>query len=300
MTRLAILTATALVLQLVPGDARQSRVEGEGVKPRYGADKGGRDRVFVETKLGITIDGTDQLANMVRSMHPFLSMEKLMIRAEGGFQVVSKNRRKLDYDEARVEVRYDDNDHEYEFQKGQAPEDDKDKLRQMMFFLAAAGRNYTLSPEGEYRSDDPNQDQNGEAMDLMLLGITRMPDGPVKEGDTYEKKWKGQRTEKNKPGRYDFVQKVTVERIEEKDGKKVATLAGELSGKVDSGKDPAADEGWTKCAGKTKTVLEVDTGRVLASEGRGDVTVYFRNTADTGSKQEVKLTFKVEGKLAVK
>jgi hypothetical protein len=272
----------------------------EGPKPRYAADKGDRDHVYVETKLGIKIEGTDQLANMVRSMHPFLSMEKLLIRAEGGLQVVSKNRRKIDYDEARVEVRYDDNDLEFDFQKGQAPVDDKDKLRQMMWYLAAGGRNFTLSPEGEYRSDDPNQDQNGEAMDLMMLGITRMPDGAVKEGDTYEKKWKGQRSEKNKPARYDFTQKVTVEKIEEKDGKKIATLSGELSGKLDSAKDPAADESWTKCAGKSKTVIEAATGRVLSSEGQGEVTVYFRNTADTGAKQEVKLMFKVEGKLAVK
>src|SRR5579872_6478527 len=164
----------------------------EGLKPRYAADKGERDRVYVETKLGIKIEGTEQLANMVRSIHPFLSMEKLLLRAEGGIQVVSKNRRKIEYDEARVEVRYDDNDLELDFQKGQAPVDDKDKLRQMMWFLAAGGRNFTLSPDGEYRSDDPNQDQNGEAMDLVILGITRMPDGPVKEGDTYEKKWKGQ------------------------------------------------------------------------------------------------------------
>lgn len=272
----------------------------DGVKLRYAADKGDRDRVFVETKLGIKIEGTDQLANMVRSMHPFLSMEKLLLRAEGGIQVVSKNRRKIDYDEARVEVRYDDNDLEFDFQKGQAPVDDKDKLRQMMWFLAAGGRNFTLSPDGEYRSDDPNQDQNGEAMDLVLLGITRMPDGPVRAGDTYERKWKGQRTEKNKPGRYDFVQRVTVEKIEDRDGRKVAVLAGELTGRVEGPKDPAAEENWTKCAGKTKTVMEVATGRILESEGKGEVTVYFRNSADTGAKQEVKLSFAVEGKLSVK
>ncbi|HLY73676.1 MAG TPA: hypothetical protein VKU80_06115 [Planctomycetota bacterium] len=282
----------AMLLALLPAQ--------DGVKLRYAAEKSERDRVFLETKLGIRIEGTDQLANFVRSMHPFLSMEKLQIRAEGGIQVVSRNRRKVEYDEARVDARYDDADHEYDFQKGQAPEDDKNKLRQLLWMLAAAGRNFTLSPEGEYRSDDPNQDQNGEAMDLLMLGITRMPDGPVREGDIYEKKWKGQRTEKNKPGRYDFIQKVTVEKIEEKDGRTVATLSGELSGKVDAAKDPGAEEGWTKCAGKTKTVIEVATGRILTSEGKGEVTVYFRNFADTGAKQEVKLRFSVEGKLAVK
>jgi hypothetical protein len=270
------------------------------VQPRYASTLGTRDRVFTEMKLGIKIEGAEQLAGMVRSMHPFLSMEKLVVRAEGGLQVVGKNKRKVDHDEARVELRYDDEDHEFDYQKGQAAEDGKDKLRQMMWFLAAGGRSYSLTAEGEYRSDDPNQDHNGEAMDLMLLGITRMPDGPVREGETYEKKFKGQRSEKNKPARFDFRQKVKVEKIEEKDGRKVATLTSELSGNVEGGKDPNSEENWTKCEGKTKTLIEVDSGRVLASDGKGLVLVYFRNTSDTGAKQELKMSFTVEGKLLVK
>jgi hypothetical protein len=272
----------------------------DAVRPRYPAEQAERDKVYVETKLGIKIEGAETLTNFVRSMHPFLSMEKLLIRAEGGLQVAAKNHRKIEYDEARVEMRYDDEDHEYDFQKGQPPEDDKNKLRQMMWFLAAGGRNFTLSPEGEYRSDDPNQDHNGEAMDLLGLGITRLPERPVKEGDTYEATWKGQRSEKNKPGKFEFTQKVTVEKIEDRDGKKVATLVGELSGKLDGPKDPSAEEAWTKCSGTTKAVIEVESGRILASEGKGAITAYFRNTGDTGGKQELKLTFSVEGKTAVK
>jgi len=286
MIRIALILAL-----LVPQDS---------VKPRYAAEKSGRDKVYSEMKLGVKIEGSDQLANFVRSMHPFLSMEKLLVRAEGGMQVTAKNRRKVEYEEARVELRYDDEDHEYDYQKGQAPEDGKDKLRQMMWFFAAGGKNYTLSPEGEFRSDDLGQDHNGEAMDLIGLGITRMPDKEVKQGDTYEKTWKGQRSEKGKQAKFDFKQKVTVEKIEDKDGKKVATLAGDLTGKLDGGKDPSAEEGWTKCEGKTKAVIELETGRILSSEGKGTVVGYFRNTAENGSKQELKLTFSVEGKLAVK
>lgn len=274
--------------------------QSEGVRPRYASERGARDKVYAEMKMGVKIEGSEPLANFVRSMHPFLSMEKLLIRAEGGYQVVAKNRRKLEHDEARVELRYDDDDYEFDFQKGQAPEDDKNKLRKMMWYLAAGGKNYTLSPEGEYRSDDLTQDHNGEAMDLLAMGITRMPDKEVKQGDTYEKSWKGLRSEKGKQAKFDFVQKVTVEKIEEKDGKRIATLAGDLTGKLDGGKDPSAEEGWTKVEGKTKLVLEVETGRVLASEGKGSVVGYFKNTAENGSKQELTLTFSVEGKMTVK
>ncbi len=275
-------------------------LQSEGVRPRYASDKSGRDKVYVETKMGIKIEGSEQIANFVRSMHPFLSMEKLLIRAEGGAQVVSKNKRKVDYDEARVELRYDDEDHELDFQKGQPAEDAKNKLRQMMWFLAAAGKNYTLSPEGEFRSEDPNQDHNGEAMELIANGIIRMPDKEVKEGETYEKTWKGQRSEKGKQSKFDFKQKVTVEKIEERDGKKVATLSGDLTGQLDGKKDPSAEEGWTKVEGKMKTVIELETGRVLASEGKGAVVGYFKNTAENGSKQECRITFSGEGKLNVK
>lgn len=250
--------------------------------------------------MGVKIEGSDVLANFVRSMHPFLSMEKLLIRAEGGLQVTGRNRRKMDYEEARVELRYDDEEHEYEYQKGQAPEADKDKLRQMMFYFAASGKNFTLSPEGEFRSDDANQDHNGEAMEIIANGIIRMPDKDVKEGETYEKTWKGQRSEKGKQAKFDFKQKVTVEKIEERDGKKVATLSGDLTGQLDGKKDPSAEEGWTKVEGKMKTVIEVETGRVLASEGKGAVVGYFKNTAENGSKQECRITFSAEGKLNVK
>src|SRR6185295_10133168 len=100
-------------------------LQGENAKPRYASNLGARDKVYTETKLGIKITGPEQLAGFVRSMHPFLSMEKLVVRAEGGLQVVGKNRRKVDHDEARVEMRYDDDDHDYDYAKGQPAESDK-------------------------------------------------------------------------------------------------------------------------------------------------------------------------------
>jgi hypothetical protein len=291
MTRLA-LVALALATQ------------SDGVQPRYAAERGKKDKVYAEHKIGIKIEGSEQMTNFVRSMHPFLSMEKLVIRAEGTRQNIARNRVKVEYDEARIECRYDDDDHEMDFERGVPPPEglDKDKLRQMMYFLAAAGKSYTLTPEGSYTGDDANQDHNGEAMDLVSLAITRMPDRPVKEGETYEKSWKGSRSEKNKTAKFNFTQKVKVEKIEEREGRKVATLAAELSGKLDqpsAEKDKSADEQWTKAEGKTRLVLEVETGRVLSAEGQGRVVGYFKGTAENGAKQDLTLTFSVEGKLSV-
>ncbi len=291
MTRLAIL---ALLLS-----------QAEGVRLRYGAEASGKDRIYTEQEITIKITGTEVAVNFVRSMHPFLSMEKLLIRAEGTQQVVGKNRRKYEYNEARVEMRYDDEDHELDYQKGDPPASDleKNKLKQLMYFLAAGGRTFTLTPDGDYRSDQADQDHNGEAMDLVALGITRLPEKAVKEGEAWERSWTGSRSEKNKKARYEYTQKIRVEKLEDKDGKKVATLVSELAGKVNTPaeeRERGAEESWTKLESKTKLVLEVESGRVLASEGAGKVVGYYRAPAEDGGKNEITMTFGVKGKTAVK
>jgi hypothetical protein len=282
-------------------------VQAGGVAPKYGAEQSEKDKVSLETSMGLKIEGSGALVNYIRTLHPFLSMEKMAIRADGTQQVTAKNRRRIEYDEARIELRYDDEDYELDFKRGEAPPAglDKNKLLGFLYMFAAGGRGFTLTPEGEYRSDDPNQDHNGEAMDLYTLGITRMPGREVREGEVYEKEWKGERAEKkdNKPkkGRFAFKQKVKVEKIEVKDGRKIATLAGELTGTLEvpaEEKDPGAKEQWTKCEGKTKLRIEVGSGRVLASEGSGKVSAYYKGTAEDGSDNELRLTFAVEGKLS--
>jgi len=275
--------------------------QGEAVALKYGVEKAPKDRLYAESKLAVSIKGSEQLTNFVRSMHPFLSMEKLIVRAEGSHAMSGLGRHRYEYEEARVEARYDDEDLELDYQKGLPPEGlDQNKTKQIMWYMAAGGRNYTLQENGAYRSDDPNQDQNGEAMDLIALGIVRMPERAVKEGDAWESAWTGERTEKGKTGRYKYVQKLKVEKVELKNGKRHYTIAGELAGKVDGPKDPTAEEAWTKCDGTTKTVLEAETGRIVSAEGSGKVVIYFRNVAETGGKQELTLTFEVAGKMQAK
>ena len=273
-------------------------LQAEPVTLRYGVDKSPKDKVYAEMRLGIKIEGADALANFVRSMHPLLSLEKLVMRAEGSHATSGAKKHRVEHDEARIEARYDDEDMELDFQRGVPPAGlEKDKARQMMWYLAAAGRSYSLSEKGEYRSDDANQDGNGEAMDILSLGIMRMPDGPVKEGDAWEKSWKGERSEKGKSKFISFTQKVKVEKIEKKDGKTHVSLSAELSGKGDGAKDAGAEEAWQKVEGTSKLVLEAETGRIIASEGAGKVVAYFRNTGDGGQKQDLTLTFSVGGKM---
>lgn len=274
----------------------------EGVSLRYGA-RNAKDKVYVEWTLGLKLEGTDQTVNFVRSLHPFLSLEKLALRAEGS-RKVQGNRVKFEYDEARVEARYDDEDYRIDFERGVPPPDfEGNKMKQFLWYLMAAGRNFTLSPRGEYRSDDPDQDHNGEAMDLVALAAIRLPEGPVRPGETFEAHWKGERSEKNKKGRYAFRQKAVVEKIEDRSGTRVATVVSDLSGTLDvppEERDRTAEEAWTKCEGKMRAEIEVESGRVLSSEGSGKVVGYYRAPAGDGGKNEFTLTLTASGKVQVR
>ena len=271
--------------------AALAALQAEGVTLAYAADKGPKDKVSLESKLTLKIEGQGPVVNYIRSLSPLLSLEKATLRADATAQVTGKNRHKLEIEESRLDFRYDDEDHQFEFKKGDLPPHaQKEKLKSMMYYFAASGWNYTLTPAGEYKTDQPDQDHNGEAMDLFSHSITRMPSKPVKEGDTYEATWRGQRADKRKDGklkdsRYAFTQKVKVGKIEEKDGRQRATLTSELTGEVqvpDGEKDPSAEEAWQKCEGKTRLVIEVGTGRVISSEGSGVCRAYYRGTAEDG------------------
>jgi hypothetical protein len=255
--------------------------------------------VASDWSLSITIAGSDQLAGFVRSLHPILSLNRVHVRAQGRL-AVALGKAKLENDEARTEGAYDDDPFLFDFKRSEPPAAPQ-KLEALMLALSA-GRGFQLSPRGEYRSDDPNQDHNGEAMDHYLLGITRLPEKPVEAGESYVVEWTGERSEKGKQGRYAFRQTTKVESIEARGDARLVTLVSVLVGELrapDSEKNPAAVEQWTRCEGTTRLVLEEPSGRVVSSSGQGTVTGYFRGQAEDGSKNEVKLTFAVAGRTEV-
>lgn len=247
--------------------------------------------ISAEISLSITIEGTDNATNFVRSMHPLLSLNSFHARIEGMHKAAG-NKHKVTHDDVRVKVRYDDEDQEHDWKRTEVPEDlATNKLKQMIWYLAMAERSYELGPQGAYKSDDPNQDHNGEALDLYMNGVTRLKDEPVKEGDSWTEKWQGDRKEKNKTGKWRFKQVVKCEKVEERAGRRVAVLTSELTGTLEGDDDKSAEEKWTKCSGTTRVVLDVATGKIREQSGSGTITAYYKNTAEDGTKNEVTIKF---------
>ncbi len=271
----------------------------EGVRLHYDASAH-EESIAAEQSLSVSIEGNEMLANFVRSLHPFLSLQTLHMKVEGTHQGLGK-KHKLQFDDARLSVRYDDESYDYDWKRSEPPEDlATNKLEAFLWVVATAPRSYSLSAKGEYRSDDPNQDHNGEALDLFLNGVTRLKEDPVAPGDSWTVEWKGSRTEKNKSSKWAFKQVVTFEKLGERDGNRLATLTSTLEGRLEGDEDPGADEKWTKCAGKTRVVLEVASGHVQELRGAGTITTYYRKTGDDGSRQDLTLKLGAEGKRAVR
>ncbi len=253
------------------------------------------EAIAAELSLSITIEGTDNATNFVRSMHPILSLNTFHVKYEGRHKTAGLGH-KVEPEDARVKVRYDDEDSEYDWKRVEPPEDlAKDKLKQMIWYLAMSPRGYELTALGEYKSEDPNQDHNGEALDLYANGITRLKDAEVAEGDTWTETWLGKRHEKNKKGKWRFKQVVKVEKVEERSGRKVAVLTSELTGVLEGDEDPTAEEKWAKCSGKTRVVVDVQTGKVREQSGEGLITAYYKNTAEDGSKNEITIKLGAAG-----
>lgn len=258
------------------------------------------ESIAAELSLSISIEGTDNATNFVRSMHPLLSLNAFHARIEGTHKVTGR-KHKVAHDDARVKVRYDDEDSEYDWKRTEPPADlASNKLQQMIWYLAMAERSYELGARGAYKSDDPDQDHNGEALELFSNGVTRLKDEPVKEGETWTEAWKGARHEKGKKGKWAWKQVVKVEKIEERDGHRVAVLTSDLTGTLEGDEDPTAEEKWSRCAGKTRVVVDVASGKILEQSGHGTITAYFKNTAEDGAKNEVTLKFSSAGRRSVR
>jgi hypothetical protein len=289
--------AVGSLLLVAAASLSWARATDDGVRLAYARDLE-RGDVASEWSLSLAIEGTDQMVGFVRSLHPFLSLDRLHVEAQGK-QGVEDGRHKLENDDARTEGSYDDERFLFDFKKGElAPDLGTNKLEQLMMAISS-GRDFTLSPRGVYRSADPNQEHVGEALDHFLLGVTRLPEKPVNLGEVFTVTWKGERNEKGKHGQFAFEQKTKVESLETRASSTLVTLASSLAGTLEvpeAERDKTAEEAWTRCEGRTRIVLEEPSGRIVSSGGKGTVVAYYRGSAADGSRNEVRITFVAQGK----
>ncbi len=274
-------------------------VQDPGQKLEHKVVQGSTREVSVDFTLGLKIAGSDAAVDFVKSSESFLSFEKIHIRADGALRGLEGNRMRLDFSEGRLDGRYDDADFEYDFAIAEPPADlEKNKLKQTLWHLFAAGKEFCLSPMGEYRSEDKNQDATGEVMDLWYLSVLRMPDGAVQNGSEWEKTFRTEREQKDNQGRFEVTQKSKVEKIRNGRVHVASTFAGALVLPKDAPKDPNAKKSESSLEGKSKILFDPKMGEVVSSESSGKVRFYYQGVdGGSGEDLELEIVLTVESKI---
>lgn len=271
----------------------------------YRGKKGDKSPVTGDVVLKLKIDGTDALTNMVRSSMEFLSFSKIHVKGEGLRRVSGTTEKgtgiKIEYAAARVEGIYDDEPFEYDFERAAPPEGlASDKLKQICWFLSMGGPDYRIGPKGEYASNDPNKDAWGEALDLAVNGLVRLPEKPVGAGGEWSAAWKGAYKQKDNDGRFAFSQKAKLEKVEGRRARITFESIGTLE-IPEAKREKNAEVQETKFESKGFIVLDLDTGGVVTSESTGVVRARYKGTdPNTGDTHELKIDFEIESKFTTK
>lgn len=265
----------------------------------YGLSKGAKRDVSVEMTLGMKITGTEQAINFLRSSAPFFSFEKIHLRADGIGERAGGGKCRLQYDEGRIDGRYDDQDYEFDFSRAAPPGDlEKNKLKQLLWFIFWAGKEFTVTKQGEFHAEDKDQDATGEVMDHWFLSVLRMPEKPLRVGETWEKTFLTKREQKDNKGRFEVTQKSKLEKVVAGKAHLSSTMAGTLILPKDAPKDPNAEKSESSVDGKTSAVFDLKSGEIVSSESSGKVRFYWKGTGGDGEEMELEVVLSVDAKIA--
>jgi len=272
---------------------------------KYGGKKGDKTAIEGEVTLKLKIDGTEAITNLVRSSMEFLSFSEIRIKGEGVRRVTGPSAKgvghKVEYAAARVAGTYDDEPFQFDFERGAPPGDlTTSKLKQICWFLSMGGPDYRVGSRGEYASNDANKEAWGEALDLVVSAVVRLPEKPVAAGEEWTLEWKGAYKQKDNEGIFAFRQKAKVEKFE----KTVAHISFETTGKLEipEGKrDKNAEVQETTFEAKGTLGLDVESGLAVSHDTTGAVRAKYKGVdPNTGETHELKIDFEATSRVTQK
>jgi len=162
---------------------------------------------------------------------------------------------------------------------------------------------FTRYENGTLLNDDKNQDAFGEVLTLYSLGTIRIPSIPVTVGESWTSRWTTTRKQKDNGGQFRLVQKATLMKVETRNGREIAFIESKMTGTLHAPKEKKSpgEEKWTKTEGWMKLELEIETGRILHSQGDGKVHSYYKGIdPGTGKDSKVDIIFRSWGEYRVK
>jgi hypothetical protein len=164
----------------------------------------------------LDLNGPPILTRQLSASNPLLALRSYRVHGEGQRSVEKSERGcavRIQYDNAHVDGTFGSKPFEFDWTPAKPSNFDEDKLVELTWGLAMAGRHYLLGPKGEYRPAKAETDANGEAFSILIDAPLRLPQDSVSVGQEWTTEWTGECTHKNTGAQYDYRQTAVVQEL---------------------------------------------------------------------------------------
>jgi hypothetical protein len=230
-----------------------------------------------ELSYNLEITGPDALVKQLVTANPVLSVTEIRSTRKGKATATSGSGNtshvEIIFDSARVTGVAAGKPFQFDFTRNNSPATTMaaDPPRVFSFGMTMDHRNYQIGPNGDYSVIDSDTDAQGEATAILVDGAVRLPDNPVKVGETWTRDFLGKRKHKNADTTFVYHQTARLDHLSEGPSPRAKisyTTTGVLNMPAD--KNPQLEQSTFE--GKGYVVLEVPTGNLVESDTSGSIT----------------------------
>jgi hypothetical protein len=157
----------------------------------------------------LELSGPPILTRQLAGSNPLLALKTYRVTGDGQRTIGESERGcavRIQYDQARAEGMFGSKPFEFDWTPEKPANFEDDKLVELTWGLAMAGRHYLLGPKGEYRPAKAETDANGEAFALLIDAPLRLPEDAVSLGQEWTVEWVGEFPHKHAGARYHYQQ----------------------------------------------------------------------------------------------
>ena len=222
----------------------------------------------------LEVSGTPTVTRQLLATNPLLTLQSLTVSGEGQRTAAVADQGcevRILFDQAHVEGMFAQQPFSYDLLPSMAGNFNGDKVLEMTWGLAMAGRHYRLGPKGEYQLAKAGADPHGEGYAVMIDAPVRVPEERVNVGDEWTTEWMGEARHKDTGAVFHYKQVALLQEITEAPAVR-AHIAFKTIGTLQFPDQPSPQLEETVLETKGTIVLDLETGLPVMSEAFGMMT----------------------------
>jgi hypothetical protein len=218
------------------------------------------------------VSGPPILTRQLTGTNPMLALQTYRMSGEGRRTVEADERGcavRIMYDHAHVEGIFGSKPFDFDVSPAMPENFKEDKLVEIAWGLAMAGRHYLLGPKGEYRPAKAATDAHGEAFAMLIDAPLRLPEEGVNVGQEWTTEWAGECTHKDTGATFHYRQTAV---LEELINGQSARITYSTAGTLEFLGKPSPQREGSVFEAKATMVLDLQAGLPVMVETSGTLT----------------------------